>query len=149
MKIILLQSVRGLGGPGDIVNVKSGYARNYLIPKEIGVFATQSNVSQIENRIAKAKEMEAGRVETLKGVAEKLDKLSLKFELKAGEEDKLFGSVTTQMISDSLSNEGYTIERKDIDISEPIKTLGNHYVTIYLNKDVSAKVKIKVKALEE
>ena len=149
MKIILLQSVRGLGGPGDIVNVKSGYARNYLIPKEIGVFATQSNVTQIENRIAKAKEMEADRVETLKGVAEKLDKLSLKFELKAGEEDKLFGSVTTQMISDSLSNEGYTIERKDIDISEPIKTLGNHYVTIYLYKDVSAKVKIKVKALEE
>ena len=149
MKIILLQSVRGLGGPGDIVNVKSGYARNYLIPKEIGVFATQSNVSQIENRIAKAKEIEADRVETLKAVAEKLDKLSLKFELKAGEEDKLFGSVTTQMISDSLSNEGYTIERKDIDISEPIKTLGNHYVTIYLYKDVSAKVKIKVKALEE
>jgi len=149
MKIILLQSVRGLGGPGDIVNVKSGYARNYLIPKEIAVFATQSNVSQIENRIAKAKEIEADRVETLKGVAEKLDKLSLKFELKAGEEDKLFGSVTTQMISDSLSNEGYTIERKDIDISEPIKTLGNHYVNIYLYKDVSAKVKIKVKALEE
>ena len=149
MKIILLQSVRGLGDPGDVVNVKSGYARNYLIPKEIAVFATQSNVSQIENRIAKAKEIEADRIETLKGVAEKLDKLSLKFELKAGEEDKLFGSVTTQMISDSLSNEGYTIERKDIDISEPIKTLGNHYVTIYLYKDVSAKVKIKVKALEE
>ena len=149
MKIILLQSVRGLGGPGDIVNVKSGYARNYLIPKEIAVFATESNVIQIENRIEKAKEIEAGRVESLKGVAEKLDKLSLKFELKAGEEDKLFGSVTTQMISDSLSNEGYTIERKDIDISEPIKTLGNHYVNIYLYKDVSAKVKIKVKALEE
>jgi len=149
MKIILLQSVRGLGDPGDVVNVKSGYARNYLIPKEIAVFATQSNVRQIENRITKAKEIEAERVETLKGVAEKLDKLSLKFELKAGEEDKLFGSVTTQMISDSLSNDGYTVERKDIDISDPIKTLGNHYVTIYLHKDVSAKVKIKVKALEE
>ena len=149
MKIILLQSVRGLGDPGDVVNVKSGYARNYLIPKEIAVFATQSNVRQIENRITKAKEIELERVETLKGVAEKLDKLSLKFELKAGEEDKLFGSVTTQMISDSLSNDGYTIERKDIDISDPIKTLGNHYVTIYLHKDVSAKVKIKVKALEE
>ena len=149
MKIILLQSVRGLGDPGDVVNVKSGYARNYLIPKEIAVFATQSNVRQIENRITKAKEIELERVETLKGVAEKLDKLSLKFELKAGEEDKLFGSVTTQMISDSLSHDGYTIERKDIDISDPIKTLGNHYVTIYLHKDVSAKVKIKVKALEE
>ena len=149
MKIVLLQSVRGLGDPGDIVNVKSGYARNYLIPKDIAVFATKSNVSQIENRIAKAKEIEADRVEKLKIIAEKLDKLSLKFELKSGEEDKLFGSVTTQMISDALSDNGYTIERKDIDITEPIKTLGNHYVTIYLHKDVSSKVKIKVKALEE
>ena len=149
MKIVLLQSVRGLGDPGDIVNVKSGYARNYLIPKDIAVFATKSNISHIENRIAKAKEMEADRVEKLKVIAEKLDKLSLKFELKAGEEDKLFGSVTTQMISDRLSELGYTIERKDIDIAEPIKTLGNHYVTIYLHKDVSSKVKIKVKALEE
>ena len=149
MKIVLLQSVRGLGDPGDIVNVKSGYARNYLIPQDIAVFATKSNISQIENRIAKAKEIEAARVEKLTGVAEKLDQLSLKFQLKAGEEDKLFGSVTTQMISGALSDAGYSIERKDIDIIDPIKTLGNHYVTIFLHKDVSAKVKIKVKALEE
>ncbi len=149
MKIVLLQSVRGLGDPGDIVNVKSGYARNYLIPKEIAVFATKSNISQIEHRIEKAKEMEADKIKKLTLVAEKLDKLSLKFELQAGEEDKLFGSVTTQMISDALSDNGYTIERKDIDIMDPIKTLGSHYVNIYLHKDVSAKVKIKVKALEE
>ena len=149
MKIILLQSVRGLGDPGNIVNVKSGYARNYLIPKDIAVYATKTNVDQIENRIAKAKEIEVDRVKKLKIIAEKLDKLSLKFELKSGEEDKLFGSVTTQMVSDTLSNNGYTIERKDIDITEPIKTLGNHYVIIYLHKDVTAKVKIKVKALEE
>lgn len=149
MKIVLLQSVRGLGDPGDIVNVKSGYARNYLIPKEIAVFATKSNISQIEHRIEKAKEMEADKIKKLTLVAEKLDKLSLKFELQSGEEDKLFGSVTTQMISDALSDNGYTIERKDIDIVDPIKTLGSHYVNIYLHKDVSAKVKIKVKALEE
>ena len=149
MKIVLLQSVRGLGDPGDIVNVKSGYARNYLIPQDIAVFATESNISQIENRIAKAKEIEAARVGKLTEVAAKLDQLSLKFELKAGEEDKLFGSVTTQMISEALSDAGYSIERKDIDITDPIKTLGNHYVTIFLHKDVSAKVKIKVKALEE
>ncbi len=149
MKIVLLQSVRGLGDPGDIVNVKSGYARNYLIPQDIAVFATKSNISQIENRIAKAKEIEAARVAKLTEVAAKLDKLSLKFELKAGEEDKLFGSVTTQMISEALSDAGYSIERKDIDIADPIKNLGNHYVTIFLHKDVISKVKIKVKALEE
>jgi len=149
MKIVLLESVRGLGNPGDIVKVKSGYARNYLIPKDIAVYATKNNVSKIENRIAKAKEVELERVEKLKKVSEKLDKLTLKFELKAGEEDKLFGSVTTQMIADSLSENGYQIERKDIMIDEPIKALGNYYVTIYLHKDVSSKVKIKVKALKE
>jgi len=149
MKIVLLQSVRGLGNPGDIVNVKSGYARNYLIPKDIAIYATTANIKQTENRIAKAKEIELAQVEKLKLIAEKLDKLSLKFLLKSGEEDKLFGSVTTQMISSELEENGYNVERKDIVITEPIKTLGNHYVTIYLHKDVIAKVKIKVKALEE
>ena len=85
----------------------------------------------------------------MKSIAEKLDKLVIKFELKAGEEDKLFGSVTTQMISEGLLDQGFNVERKDIIINEPIKTLGNHYVSIYLHKDVSCKVKIKVKALEE
>ena len=149
MKIVLLQSVRGLGNPGDIVNVKSGYARNYLIPKDIAIYATTANIKQTENRIAKAKEIELAQVEKLKLIAEKLDKLSLKFLLKSGEEDKLFGSVTTQMISSELEENGYNVERKDIVITEPIKTLGTHYVNIYLHKDVIAKVKIKVKALEE
>jgi len=149
MKIVLLQSVRGLGNPGDIVNVKSGYARNYLIPQDMAVYATKNNIIQIENRIEKAKEIEAARIEKLKVVAEKLNKISLKFELQSGEEEKLFGSVTTQMIADQLSEQGYTVERKDIIINEPIKTLGSHYVNIYLHKDVDAKVKIKVKALEE
>jgi len=149
MKIVLLQSIRGLGDPGDIVNVKSGYARNYLIPQDMAVYATKNNISKIENRIEKAKAIELEKVEKLKSIAEKLDKLVIKFELKAGEEDKLFGSVTTQMISEGLLDQGFNVERKDIIINEPIKTLGNHYVSIYLHKDVSCKVKIKVKALEE
>ena len=149
MKIVLLQSVRGLGDPGEIVNVKSGYARNYLIPHDMAVYATKNNISKIENRIEKAKAIELEKVEKLKLVAEKIDKLVIKFELKAGEEDKLIGSVTTQMISEGLLDQGFNVERKDIVINEPIKTLGNHYVSIYLHKDVSCKVKIKVKALEE
>ena len=87
MKIVLLQSVRGLGDPGDIVNVKSGYARNYLIPQDMAIYATKNNIVQIETRIEKAKEIEAARIEKLKVVAEKLNKLSLKFELQSGEED--------------------------------------------------------------
>ena len=149
MKIVLLQSIRGLGDPGEIVNVKSGYARNYLIPQDMAVYATKNNISKIENRIEKAKAIELEKVEKLKSVAEKIDKLVVKFALKAGDEDKLFGSVTTQMISEGLLDQGFNVERKDIVINEPIKTLGNHYVSIYLHKDVSCKVKIKVKALEE
>ena len=83
MKIVLLQSIRGLGDPGEIVNVKSGYARNYLIPQDMAVYATKNNISKIENRIEKAKALELEKVEKLKSIAEKLDKLALKFELKA------------------------------------------------------------------
>ena len=149
MKIILLQSVRGLGNPGDIINVKSGYARNYLIPQDMAVYATKSNITKIEYQVEKSKEIEAQKVEKLTAIAAKLDKLTLKFELKAGEEDKLFGSVTTQMISSELLEQGYNIEKKDIVIPELIKTTGSHYVNIYLHKDVSSKVKVKVKALKE
>ena len=149
MKIILLESVRGLGDPGDIINVKSGYARNYLIPKDMAIYATKANISKIEYQVEKSKEIEAQKVEKLKEVAIKLDKLTLKFELKAGEEDKLFGSVTNQMIIDNLLEQGYNIEKKDIAIPEPIKTLGNHYINVYLHKEVESRIKVKVKALEE
>ena len=149
MKIILLQSVGGLGNPGDIINVKSGYARNYLIPHDMAVYATKGNISKIEYQIEKAKAAEETQVEKLQVIAKKLDKVTLKFELQAGEEDKLFGSVTNQMIMEALLEQGYNIEKKDIAIPEPIKTIGSHYVNIYLHKDVSCKVKIKVKALDK
>ena len=149
MKIILLKSVRGLGDPGDIVNVKSGYARNYLIPNDFAMYATKASIAQTEYTIQKSKEAEEKRVQELQDVAIKLDKLSLKFELKTSEEDKLFGSVTNQMIAEELLNSGYNIEKKDIEIPEPIKNIGNHYVDVYLHKDVSARIKVKVKALSE
>ena len=147
MKIILLESVRGLGDPGEVVNVKSGYARNYLIPNDIAIYATKGNIAQAEYQIEKSKENEIKRVAELEEVCKKLNKISLKFELQTSEEDKLFGSVTPQMISDQLLENGFNIEKKDIAISEPIKSIGSHYVDILLHKDVAAKVKIKVKAL--
>jgi len=149
MKIILLQSVRGLGDPGDIINVKSGYARNYLIPHDMAIFATKTNITKIEYQVEKSKEIEQQKIEKFKAVSLKLDKLTLKFELKSGEEDKLFGSVTTQMIINELLEQGYNIEKKDVAIPEPIKMVGNHYVNIYLHKDVASRIKVKVKALKE
>ena len=147
MKIILLKSVRGLGDPGQIVNVKSGYARNYLIPNDLAIYATKSSISQAEYQIEKSKELEAKRIAELQEVCTKLNKVSLKFELQTSEEDKLFGSVTPQMICDQLLESGYKIEKKDIAIPDPIKSIGSHFVDIYLHKDVVAKIKVKVKAL--
>ena len=147
MKIILLQSVRGLGNPGEIVNVKSGYARNYLIPNALAIHATSGNIAQAEYQIEKSKEYELKRISELEEVCKKLNKITLKFELQTSEEDKLFGSVTLQMIVDQLLDNGFNIEKKDIAISEPIKTLGNHYIDIFLHKDVVAQIKVKVKAL--
>tara|TARA_B100000029_G_C17483397_1_gene926368 strand:+ start:96 stop:548 length:453 start_codon:yes stop_codon:yes gene_type:complete len=147
MKIILLKSVRGLGDPGDVVNVKSGYGRNYLIPNKMAIYADKSNISKIEYQIEKSKELEAQRIADLTKIADKLNKVTLKFELQTGEEDKLFGSVTNQMIVDQLLEAGYNIEKKDIDIPEPIKTIGKHQINVHLHKDVSSQVKIKVKAL--
>ena len=147
MKIILLQSVRGLGDPGQLVNVKSGYARNYLIPNDMAIYATKGNISQAEFQIAKTKELEEKRKAELQEVCNKLNKVTLKYELQASEEDKLFGSVTPQMVSEQLLENGFNVEKKDIAIPDPIKSIGSHYVDIFLHKDVVAKVKVKVKAL--
>lgn len=147
MKIILLQSVRGLGDPGELVNVKSGYARNYLIPNDMAIYATKGNIAQAEFQIAKTKELEEKRIAELQEVCNKLNKITLKYELQTSEEDKLFGSVTPQMISEELLDNGFNVEKKDIAIPDPIKSIGNHYVDIFLHKDVVAKVKVKVKAL--
>ena len=147
MKIILLQSVRGLGDPGQLVNVKSGYARNYLIPNDMAIYATKGNIAQAEFQIAKTRELEEKRVAELQEVCNKLNKLTLKYELQASDEDKLFGSVTPQMVSEQLLENGFNVEKKDIAIPDPIKSIGSHYVDIFLHKDVVAKVKVKVKAL--
>ena len=147
MKIILLQSVRGLGDPGQLVNVKSGYARNYLIPNDMAIYATKGNISQAEFQIAKTKELEEKRRAELQEVCNKLNKVTLKYELQASEEDKLFGSVTPQMVSEQLLENGFNVEKKGIAIPDPIKSIGSHYVDIFLHKDVVAKVKVKVKAL--
>lgn len=147
MKIILLKSVRGLGNPGEIVNVKSGYARNYLIPNAMASYATAGNIAQTEYQIEKSKEIELKRVSELEEVCKKLNKVTLKFELETSDEGKLFGSVTPQMLSEQLLDNGFNIEKKDIAITELIKSVGIHYADIFLHKDVVAKVKVKVKAL--
>ena len=144
MKIILLKSHENLGNVGDIVNVKPGYARNYLFPNEIATVASESNRKKLDSFL-KAQELKEAKNRTnMELLFKQLNKVTLKFELESGEDDKLFGSVTSQMIIDALADIGYTVDKKEIIIDESIKTLGNHFIHINLDYELKAKVKVKV-----
>ena len=146
MKIILNQSIESLGVEGDIVNVKDGYARNYLIPKGWAKLATKNNIESTQKEIQIKEKKEAKTRENLESLGKQLDKLSLKFDLKAGEGGKLFGSVTSQMITDSIAEKGFTIDKKEVELSETISHVGKYFVNIKLGHGFSGKVKIKVSA---
>ena len=146
MKIILNKSIDSLGNEGEIVNVKDGFARNYLIPQGIGTKATKKNIETTNKNIAIQQRKDARTRTNLEALAERLNKLTLKFDLKAGEDDKLFGSVTNIMIAEAIAEKGYTVDRKEIEMEEAIKSVGNHYVVVKLGNGVSGRIKIKVTA---
>jgi len=126
------------------VNVKPGYARNYLFPNEIATVASESNRKKLDSFL-KAQELKEAKNRTnMELLFKQLNKVTLKFELESGEDDKLFGSVTSQMIIDALADLGYTVDKKEIIIDESIKTLGNHFIHINLDYELKAKVKVKV-----
>ena len=146
MNVILNKSVDKLGNEGEIVTVKDGYARNYLIPRGLARNATKANIITIQKEIRNREIREAKNRENLESLNKQLNKLSLKFELKAGEDEKLFGSVTSQMISDAIGEKGFTVDKKEIEISEPIKSIGKYVVFVKLGPELEAKIKIKVSA---
>ena len=146
MKIILLKTHDKLGNAGDIVNVKAGFARNFLFPQKIAQLATESNIKMLENWLQQQEKQEAKNRENIDLLAKYLNKLVLKFELESSDDDKLFGSVTSQMISEEIEKEGYTIDKKEIILEEPIKNIGNHYVLVDLDCEPKPKIKIKVSA---
>tara|TARA_B100001123_G_C15021711_1_gene911759 strand:+ start:217 stop:660 length:444 start_codon:yes stop_codon:yes gene_type:complete len=146
MKIILNEKIDTLGEAGEIVNVKSGYARNYLFPKDLAKIASDKNVKNVEKLLIEKANRDARAHSNLEALSEKLNKLTLKFKLKAGDEEKLFGSVTSSMIAEEIANNGFNIEKKEIIVDEVIKNVGNHFVNIKLSSEISAKVKVKVSA---
>ena len=146
MKVILNKTVDGLGGEGDVVAVKDGFARNYLFPRGIAKNATKNNIAAIQREIEDRQVREAKTRENLEALTKQLNKLSLKFELVAGEDDRLFGSVTSQMISNAITEKGYTVDKKEIEIPEPIKHVGKYFVHVKLATELDAKIKIKVVA---
>ena len=144
MKIILKETIDSLGKAGDIVDVKAGYGRNYLIPQGFGTIATPSAIESTRKAIEQKAMKDAKSKERLELIANKLNSVKLTFSLKSGEDDKLFGSLTTQMISEELESSGYKVDKKYIHLEEPIKSLGNYFALIDFGDDITAKVKLKV-----
>ena len=144
MKIILNQAIDSLGHEGEILDVKPGFARNYLIPKGWAKQATKINIAATQKEIEAKEKKEAKTRENLEALGKVLDKLSLKFELKAGEEGRLFGSVTSQMIVDAIIEKGYTVNKKEIEMDESINHVGKYFVNVKLGHGFSGRVKVKV-----
>jgi large subunit ribosomal protein L9 len=144
MEIILRQAVENLGKPGDVVKVKAGYARNYLLPHGFAYEATPGNLKRIQQERDRLEAAENERRGAAQGIAEKLEQVSLTFSARVGEEGKLFGSVTAADIGAQLEAQGFHIEKRQIDLHEPIKALGVYRVPIRLHADVKPEVRVWV-----
>lgn len=146
MQIILKEDVKSLGQMGSVVNVKDGYARNFLIPKGLAVDANLRNIRALEHEKKKIQELSKKMKTSVENLVSRLSTITVTIQTKAGEEDKLFGSVTTMDIADELKKEGIDIDRKKIILEEPIKRLGNYVVNIKIHPEVSARLKVQVVA---
>jgi large subunit ribosomal protein L9 len=144
MEIILRQAVENLGSPGDVVKVKSGYARNYLLPHGLAYEATPGNLKRIQQERDRLDAAENERRTAAQTQAERLEQVSLTFSARVGEEGKLFGSVTTADVAQQLEAQGFHIEKRQIDLHEPIKALGVYRVPIRLHADVKPEVRVWV-----
>lgn len=143
-KILLREDVDDLGARGEIVRVRAGYARNYLLPRKLAVEATTNNVKGIERERAALLKKEAGERATAQGQADQLAALVLEFKRKAGEQGALYGSVTSMDIADELKQRGYEIDRHRIHLREPLKRLGEFTVPLRLHREVTVDLNVKV-----
>lgn len=144
VKLILREHVPSLGEAGELVTVKPGYARNYLIPQGKAIFATEANVKELEHhrRVVEAKL--AKELASLEAVRKHVEGLSLEVKARAGAEGKLFGSVTALQVSELLAQHGVTVDRRRVQLTEPIKELGQHTVSVKLHRDLVAQVRVTV-----
>ncbi|MBT8377767.1 MAG: 50S ribosomal protein L9 [Ignavibacteria bacterium] len=144
MKVILRQNFEPLGQIGDIVEVKNGYALNYLLPRKIAYAALKGNLRALEEEKKTAAKKTEQELLDAEALAAELEKTSITIPVQVGEEDKIFGAVTTQMIADALSEKNYKIDKRKIELEEQIKTLGIYSVNIKLHPKVSSKIKVWV-----
>jgi large subunit ribosomal protein L9 len=149
MEVILREDVNALGARGDVVKVAEGYGRNFLLPKKLALEATPANkavIEQMKNSAVRRSAKEKGEAETL---LTQLDAVSLTFERRVGENDHLFGSVTSSDIAHQLEAKGFTIDRRKVHLDEPLKSLGEFLVPVRLHREVTAHIKVTVKAEAE
>jgi large subunit ribosomal protein L9 len=144
MEVILKEDVPQLGHRGDVVRVAEGYGRNYLLPRKLAVQATTANKAVIEQMKQSAIRRSAVEKADSEALAKQLETVSLTFQRKTGEKDHLFGSVTSADIADALEQKGFNIDRRKIQLHEPLKSLGDFDVPVRLHRDVTSRVKVKV-----
>ena len=144
MKVILRQNYEPLGLIGEVVEVKNGYARNFLLPRKIAYIATDGNIKALEQEKKNAAKKTEQELIGAEALSAELEKISVTIPVQVGEEDKIFGTVTSQMISDALKEKSYDIDKRKIEIEETIKSLGIYSVTVKLHPSVSTKIKVWV-----
>ena len=147
MEVILLQDVKSLGKKGDKVNVNDGYARNYILPKKLGIQATAANINDLKLQKANEARIEQKKLEEAKELAVKLEQAGIKLAVKCGENGKTFGSISSKEIAAAVSSQtGLEIDKKKILLKDQIKTVGIHTVPVKVHRDVTAQLKLEVVA---
>jgi len=144
MEVILKEDVPKLGHRGEVVKVAEGYGRNYLLPRKLAIEATQGNKAVVEQMKQSAVRRSAVEKSDAESLAKQLEAVSLTFERKAGEKDHLFGSVTSSDLAEALEKKGFNIDRRKIQLPEPLKSLGDFEVPIKLHRDVATKIKVSI-----
>ncbi len=148
MRVILLEDIENVGKKGEVVNVKDGFARNYLIPKGVALKVTKSNIKMIEEKKKKLEKEREKEIKTVEELKNRIEAITLNIKKKAGEEDTLFGSVTSSDIEEALKAEGIEIDKKNILLHEHIKKLGEYEVEVRIHPSVKAVLKINVEKEE-
>ncbi len=149
MEVILREDIEKLGSRGEVVKVSSGYARNFLLPRRLAVEATEANKKIVEQERQAHLRREAKEKSEAEDLAKLLSAVTVSMSQKAGEQDQLFGSVTAKDIAEALEKQNYTIERRKIQMAEPIKQLGEFKVPIRLHRDVTAEITVVVSKEKE
>jgi len=144
MKVILVDEIRGLGDRGDVVNVKDGYARNFLFPKKLAREATSGNLKSVEQERKKWAALSNQEKEAAQKTAERMKGIHIRIQKRVGENGHLFGSVTSSEIADALHKQGIEVDKRKIELSHPIKSAGSHEVEVRLHKEVGAPIRVEV-----